>query len=250
MKRKIPVKILVAIFVVLNILALFTWLVIPKVYVTSIAIKVAEKLVKKELKPMVDARTTCLVINNLWKAYKENKEEIPLIKFGLGEEDARFIKGIRANILNEKALINSGFEVRIYVKEKPQVISKVSKALIAYLNAQISGEMETERQKTVNDIKAIDETLTYIDGVRRSIKSDYMGELRFNPAEIDTAISKLKLRKQELKAYLTMLKGYKLIGKAYIPQKPLYPQFGYNFIIANLLAIGICLLVILGPYLT
>ncbi len=250
MKRKIPVKILIAILVVLNILALFTWLVIPKVYVTSMAIKVPEKLVEKHLKPMVDARTSCLVVNNLWKAYKSKKGNIPLLKYGLDKEDVRLIQGIRADILYEKAVAPSGFKVKLYVKERPAVVTKISKALVAYLNAQISGEMETERQKTVNDIKAIDETLTYINGIKRSIKSGDMGKLRFNPAEIDTAISNLKLRKQELKAYLAMLKGYRLIGKAYTPQKPLYPQLGYNFIIANLLAIGICLLVILGPYLT
>ena len=89
----------------------------------------------------------------------------------------------------------------------------------------------------------------YLKRLRKSLKGKTVATLRFNPAQVDQAIEETIRKIEEFRAYLENLQGYRILGSVYIPQKPLYPRLKYNLILANLLAIGICLLIFLAPYL-
>lgn len=249
MKKKLPTKTMVLIFVLLNILALVAMMAIPKVYTTTVAVAVPQKYVGTELKPLVDVRASCLIINSLWNAYKGNKSTIPLVRFGLEEGNALLIKGIRADILDENTKEVKTFKLKIYVKKDPRVLLKVSRAMVDYLNHQIAQDLKIEQSKTENQIKALEENLVYLKRLRKSLKGKTVATLRFNPAQVDQAIEETIRKIEEFRAYLENLQGYRILGSVYIPQKPLYPRLKYNLILANLLAIGICLLIFLAPYL-
>ena len=234
----------------LNILALVAMVAIPKVYTTTVAVAVPQKYVGKELKPLVDARTSCLIINTLWKAFKEDKRHMPLARFGLTPKEAALIKGIRADVLEETTKESNVFKLKVYVKKDPKVIIKASQVLINYLNGQIAQDLKVEREKAKCQISTLEDNLRYLRMLRKEITGKMVDKLRFNPAQVDQAISKIAQKKEELRAYLENLQGYRILGSVYIPQKPLYPRLKYNLILANLLATGICLLIFLAPYLT
>lgn len=241
--------------VIFSAAALVVGLVSPKVYQAEAIIALPETPrnginadfsgfavdSKGNVKALINILETKNLVGLYWKQIKGSESDSAAIKSLSPYVKAITIEEIRGS--------NAQFRMVIYAERKPTIGLLAIEAVMTHLrhNEYVSQKYESEKVNlltALNELqRSIDSSIAIREKVFRQLQSKTI--IGFNPIEMESKISDLRLKYYEMQIDLALFHGFEYVTPPYVTEKPIKPRILFNTVAAGLAGLILSLFAVL-----
>lgn len=246
--------IIIGVAVIFSVVALFVGLVSPKVYQAEAIIALPETPkngiyadfsgFSSDAKGNVKALINVLETKNLVGLYWKQRKGGPNDSTG----SRSIFPYVKTVIIEEIRGSNAQFRLVVYVEKNPGSGLTAIETVMNHLrnNDYVHRKYETERVNLLTALNGLQRSIDSSTAIREKVLRQLPGKtiIGFNPIEMESKLSELRLKYYEMQTNLALFHGYEYVMPPYVTEKPIKPRILLNTIIAGLAGLFLSLLVV------